>query len=131
MSPETNPLREPPCIMVVEDEVLIRAALAERLRMKGVSVVEAANADEAWSYLEAGGAADLIFSDVRLGGSMDGAELARRVREKHPAVAILLTSATTPPPGIDRATFIAKPYDFPRIVVTLLRAVGIADPDAP
>jgi len=131
MSPETNPLREPPCIMVVEDEVLIRAALAERLRMKGVSVVEAANADEAWSYLEAGGATDLIFSDVRLGGSMDGAELARRVRATHPAVAILLTSGTTPPPGIDRAIFIAKPYDFPRIVLTLLRAAGIADPDAP
>ena len=40
---------------MVEDEALIRFAMAEALRELGVSVVEAASADEAWQYLTAGG----------------------------------------------------------------------------
>jgi CheY-like chemotaxis protein len=43
-----------PRILVVEDEALIRFAIAEALRELGVSVMEAASADEAWQYLTAG-----------------------------------------------------------------------------
>jgi two-component system, response regulator PdtaR len=42
-------------ILVVEDEALIRFAIAEALRELGASVVEAASADEAWQYLTTGG----------------------------------------------------------------------------
>ena len=44
----------PPRILVVEDEALIRFAMAGALRDLGASVVEAASADEAWQYLTAG-----------------------------------------------------------------------------
>ena len=50
--PQTRAEMEPQAaavrILVVEDEAFIRFAMAEALREKGVSVVEAASADEAW-----------------------------------------------------------------------------------
>jgi CheY-like chemotaxis protein len=64
-----------PRILVVEDEALIRFDMAEALRGLGVSVVEAASADEAWQYLTDGGSVDLVFTDHRMPGSMTGGQL--------------------------------------------------------
>jgi CheY-like chemotaxis protein len=79
-------------ILVVEDEPLIRFAIAEALREEGASVIEAATADEAWRYLSGGEPVDLIFTDHRMPGSMTGAQLAVRVRRKYPPVAVVVTS---------------------------------------
>ncbi|MGH6990187.1 MAG: response regulator [Stellaceae bacterium] len=112
----------------MEDDVLIRALLAARLRMDGVRVIEAADADEAWSYLQAGGVVNLLFSDVRMAGSMDGIELGRRVRAVHRGVRVVLTSGAPPAgSGVDPDSFIRKPYDFPQLVAQLRRALGLTD----
>ena len=79
-------------ILVVEDEPLIRFAMAEALRELGILVVEAASADEAWQYLTAGGSVDLVFTDHRMPGSMMGAHLAARIRQ-HYSIGVVLTSA--------------------------------------
>jgi CheY-like chemotaxis protein len=79
-------------ILVVEDEPLIRFAIAEALRDEGASVIEAATADEAWRYLSAGASLDLIFTDHRMPGSMTGAQLAVRVRRQYPSVEVVVTS---------------------------------------
>jgi CheY-like chemotaxis protein len=65
---ESAPQSVPARILVVEDEPLIRFAMAEALRELGVSVVEAASTDEAWQYLTAGGSVDLVFTDHRMRG---------------------------------------------------------------
>jgi two-component system, response regulator PdtaR len=44
----------PARILVVEDEVLIRALIAEELRLEGFSVIEASRADDALTYIKAG-----------------------------------------------------------------------------
>jgi two-component system, response regulator PdtaR len=132
LTPELNPEERPACLLLVEDDVLIRALLAGRLRMEGVRIVEAADADEAWTYLEAGGAVDLIFSDVRMAGSMNGLEFARRVRTAHPEVKVVLTSGAMPPEGaLEAGSFIRKPYEFPKLVAFLLNALGLTSRDAP
>jgi CheY-like chemotaxis protein len=87
-------------------------ALAEDLRDAGYSVVEASNADEAMAYLSTGSQINLVFSDIRMPGSMDGLELARRLSVEHPALPVLLASAGTE--GI--ATFIAKPYKMEQVL---------------
>jgi CheY-like chemotaxis protein len=79
-------------ILVVEDEPLIRFAMAEALRELGVSVVEAASADDAWQYLMAGGLVDLVFTDHRMPGSMTGAQLAGRIRRQYPTLIVIVTS---------------------------------------
>jgi CheY-like chemotaxis protein len=50
-----------PCILVVEDEFLIRYMLSEELRESGYQVIEAANATEALAIID-GKAPDLIGS---------------------------------------------------------------------
>jgi CheY-like chemotaxis protein len=94
--PQTRAEMEPQAaavrILVVEDEAFIRFAMAEALREKGVCVVEAASADEAWQYLTAGGSVDLVFTDHRMPGSMTGAQLAARIRTQY-RIAVIVTSA--------------------------------------
>ncbi len=53
-------------VMVVENEVYTRAAVAEKLRETGLTVVEAANDAEAETYLERGEPVDLVLRDVQL-----------------------------------------------------------------
>jgi CheY-like chemotaxis protein len=82
----------PARILVVEDEALIRFAIAEALRELGVSVVEAASADEAWQYLTVRGSVDLVFTDHRMPGSMTGGQLATRIRRQYPSLVVIVTS---------------------------------------
>jgi two-component system, response regulator PdtaR len=108
---ESAPGSAPARILVVEDEALIRFAMAEALRELGVSVVEAATADEAWRYLTAGGSVDLVFTDHLMPGSMTGAQLADRIRREYPTVIVIVTSGyfndwKWPEP------IVAKPYDL-------------------
>jgi two-component system, response regulator PdtaR len=100
--------------MVVEDEVMVRFPIAEALRVVGLEVIEASNADEAWSYLLSGEAVDLIFSDIQMPGSMDGFELIRRVEERFGHIIVVLTSGRRPAPGTARPHFLAKPYGLRR-----------------
>lgn len=98
-------------VLLVEDEVLIRALLAEELRAAGLVVVEAGTADEAWAYLQSGGYADLVFSDVTMPGSMNGVELVERVKTAFPRIRAIITSGNPGPENISKvATFLQKPY---------------------
>ncbi len=112
-------------VLVVEDEALVRLPIAEYLRDRGYHVLEAENAAEAIALVETA-AVDVVFSDVRMPGRMDGFALARWLREHHPDVPVLLTSGWT---GLDTAAsqgvkVIPKPYSQAQVVQrieTLLR----------
>ena len=53
MVPASKPQKSPASVLVVEDEVLIRAVIADELRAEGFLVIEAATADQALSYFQA------------------------------------------------------------------------------
>jgi two-component system, response regulator PdtaR len=108
-------------ILIVEDEVLTRMTLAEELREAGYSVVEAANADAAMAYLNTGDQIDLVFSDVTMPGSMDGLELARRLRVERPALPIILSSASSQ--GVEAV--ITKPYRMERVLSIISKALRL------
>lgn len=84
-------------ILVVEDEVLIRATLAEFLRESGYRVFETVDVAEAKAVLNAGTPVDLVFSDVIMPGEENGYALARWVREHYPQMPVLLTSGFADP----------------------------------
>lgn len=111
IDPVQNGPAEPPRVLVVEDEVLIRLATSDELRDAGFEVIEAANADEALRYLRSL-PVDAVLTDVRMPGSMDGLDLARLVRRDYPDVAVFIVSghvgAEAPPPGV---SMLGKPYD--------------------
>jgi CheY-like chemotaxis protein len=112
-------------VLVVEDDTLVRVMICEDLRDAGLSVVEAATADEALSYLGAGQRIDLVFTDIQMPGRLDGIGLARLLRERHPALPVVLTSGTAvPPDDLDGALFLPKPYDHRRVAEIALELTG-------
>jgi len=64
-------------VLVVEDEILIRAPVAEYLRRLRYTVVEAADAAEAIAVFVSGELIDVVICDVDMPGTMDGLGLAR------------------------------------------------------
>jgi DNA-binding NtrC family response regulator len=112
-------------VLLVEDEAIVRALLAEELRSTGFKVVEAANADEAWAFLQAGGKADLVFSDVTMPGSMNGVELIRKVKRFYPSMEAIITSGNPGPVSIsDICTFLQKPYRLADAARTVMRCLA-------
>ncbi len=79
-------------LLVAEDDIFIRAMISEFLRDAGFDVAEAASADEAVAIFESGAPIDVLFSDVKMPGSMDGSQLARRVALDWPDTEVILTS---------------------------------------
>jgi two-component system, response regulator PdtaR len=119
---ETKP--RPSYVLVVEDEALIRVLISEELRTAGLSVIEASNADEAWSYAAAGGPIDLLFSDVQMPGSMSGLELARKLKQRSPNLDVIITSGRVKPDDVSEVgAFLAKPYLPERAVAAVLTAL--------
>ena len=104
---------------------MVRAAICEDLRDAGLSVVEAATADEALSYLGAGQRIDLVFTDIQMPGRLDGIGLARRLRARHPALPVVLTSGNAArPDDLNGALFLPKPYDHRRVAEIALALTG-------
>ena len=106
-APELAPAR----IVVVEDEPLVRFAIAEALRDLGVAVVEATTADEAWDYLSTGAPVDLVFTDHQMPGSMTGTQLAMLIRQHHPLIKIIIASGYIDVPERP-VRVLSKPYDM-------------------
>ena len=114
-------------LLVAEDDIFVRSMIAEFLRNAGFDVLEAANADEAMAHFEAGKDIDLLFSDVRMPGSMDGTELAERVKGKWPGTHVVLTSGYSDALLESQARIqepvLAKPYRPLTVLATILSAV--------
>jgi len=102
-------------VLVVEDEILLRSWLAERLRDEGHDVVEAASGDEAKAVLSSPIALsiDVVVTDLELPGSCDGVALTRHINARFPALPVIVASGRPPPTwdGLTIAGFYQKPYD--------------------
>ena len=120
MVPQALPRRRPARVLVVEDEVLIRALIAEELRLAGFRVIEADRADDALTYIESGEQVDLIFSDIWTPGSLDGLQLAEMLHGKFPDIPVILTSGNTDPLHVGiLGTFVPKPYDITQTIALI------------
>jgi CheY-like chemotaxis protein len=121
-SGQPGPDGDPLVVLLVEDEILIRLCTAEQLRCEGFTVLEAANADEAVAILESGVRIDLVLTDVRMPGSIDGLGLARIARSQWPRLKVAICSGQDHSGAIDAQiadAFILKPHDD----MTLMRLI--------
>jgi two-component system, response regulator PdtaR len=126
MVPEPISNHVPAHILVIEDDELIRMMVADELRTTGFVVAEADSADVAKSYLDSGNQVDLIFSDVRMPGSLDGLDLARLVHVRCPTLPIILASGYVGSDDIgDVGQFLPKPYDVDRAVSLIRSTLGL------
>ncbi len=109
-SPLPSPLSK--TVLIVEDDVLQRLFLTEILEDQGMLVLQAANALEAIRQLEANPGVQLLFTDIRLSGEIDGLDLLRLVHMRWPHISLLTTSGRLRPHFAelpDDARFISKP----------------------
>ena len=100
-------------ILIAEDEALLRMVAHDVLVEAGYSVIEAVNAGEALLLLDARPDTRVLFTDVRMPGSLDGFALAHIVSRKCPYVGILVASGDLRPRPADLppgARFLPKPY---------------------
>ena len=103
----------PTIVLIVEDEYLIRMNARDMVEESGYAVLEARNADEAITILEARADIAVIFTDVQMPGSMDGLKLAAAVRNRWPPVKIIAASGRTKLTDADLpegAHHMSKPY---------------------
>jgi two-component system, response regulator PdtaR len=119
-------------ILVIEDEVLTRALIAEDLRLAGFSVIEADRADDALTYIKAGKQVDLVFSDIQTPGLLDGVQLAEALRDKYPDILVILTSGNAEPKHVGTLwTFVPKPYDVTQTIALMSAILAQKSPDEP
>lgn len=78
-------------ILVVDDEVNIRSALAKMLERQGHSVMTAGNGDEALARMTAG-SYGLVLLDLKMPG-LDGMGLLRRIKEVSPDTEVIVMTA--------------------------------------
>ena len=123
---ECDPARK--CILVVEDELLIRLMLSDGLREEGYHVIEACNADEAQTILQTA-VPDMLISDVRMPGSLDGIELLKLVRDEFPLLPVIIASGHLDPTqaqAVGATQFFRKPYSMEHVIQSVRAAVGPA-----
>lgn len=81
-----------PDIMVVEDDVTNRETLVMILQGEGFRVIEAGSGDVALTILENQNV-DLVLSDVRMPGSIDGIALLQEIKKRDKFVEVILITA--------------------------------------
>jgi PAS domain S-box-containing protein len=120
-------------VLIVEDEVAVRAVARMALRRLGYTVLEADNAQAALRlWTELGGRVDLLFTDIVMPGGMSGHELAARLQLMRPELKILFCSGYTREaeafdPGEGRsANFLPKPYKAGDLALAVRRVLAQA-----
>lgn len=118
----------PASILVVEDDVLTRCAIADELRSEGYRVLEASSAEDAITILGFV-PVHLAFIDLHIPGPRDGIRVAQFARDRRPQPKIVLTSGRVRPEHLPDAEgygpFVVKPYLIDRV---LLLMKDILDP---
>lgn len=109
LTPEEQPA---PRILVVEDDVVIRAGAAQFLRDAGFDVLEAVDGDGAVEILQAAPDVRLVFIDVTLPGDMSGLDLLEIIQRDFPLVKMLFTSGVVTGDRLEQRglPFLRKPY---------------------
>jgi len=82
-------------VLVVEDDEDVRNTVVDMLSNLGYRVLKAKDAASALAIVESGVPVDVLFSDVVMPGPMRSPEMARKVRERLPGIAVLFTSGYT------------------------------------
>lgn len=113
-----------PVILLVEDNVLVRFTTADILREAGFDVLEAVDASEALALLTTGHPLDLVLTDIRMPGHMDGVQLANVIKNTRPNLPVALLSSHLDRPDHAADVFISKPYDPQKLVEVAERLIG-------
>jgi two-component system, response regulator PdtaR len=108
-------------VLVVEDEPLLLLMAGDLVEDAGLEPIFASNADDAVRILEDREDIGIVFTDVRMPGSIDGIKLAAAVRDRWPPIKLVVVSGhlVGDPDLPEGALFFRKPYRSDEIISTL------------
>ena len=110
---EQSPSRQ---ILIVDDEEVVRSLCSRLLTPLGYSVETAADGHQALACLEKQ-FCDLVITDYRMPGGLDGLELGHAIKRRYPNTQIILMTAF---PAVNTAVemlrigaydYLIKPFD--------------------
>jgi len=123
--PDTERTAPSTAVLVVEDDAFLRSSIASFLERRGFAVSAAGCASDAIRILMTKTPVEVVLTDVRMPGYLDGLDLARWVRDERPGITVIVTSAD--PRASELAarmvgarSVIPKPYD-PEAVESRIR----------
>ena len=124
------------CILIVEDDGLIRVPLAEYLRECGYQILEAVSASEARQLIASGEwRVDIVLADA---GPPDesGFSLSAWIRREHPAVSVILVgtlakAAEKAGELCDEGPALSRPYDHRTVLDRIRRLLAARDRNDP
>jgi len=99
-------------VLVVEDEPFILDMISQELTDLGFTVLAAETGEAALSIIESGQTVDVLFTDIRLPGELDGWRLAAIVREAKSELPVIYATGYTVERGtaVPGSVFLKKPY---------------------
>lgn len=115
-----------PTILIAEDERAIRELLSHSLGQNGFTVLVAEDAEEALKIAATHeGSIDLLLTNVQMPG-MNGVDLAREVRRRHPEMLVLLVSGYADGIAILQVGwyFLKKPFRPSAVVAKVNEVLG-------
>lgn len=109
-----------PTLLVVDDEPLVADFVTEILEPEGFNIIAADSADAALSLLEKEDAnIDILLTDIRMPGSMDGAQLANLVWQRWADMPIIVMSGYETPSTASikcKVRFLPKPWSIGQLI---------------
>lgn len=119
-------------VLVVEDEWLLRDAIVGYLEDAGCRVLEAASGEDALSVLDHEQAIDVLLTDIRLNGGINGWEVGEAFRQKHADIPVIYASGHSiePPRQVPGSVFFNKPYNPSEVLDACQRMAGARRPAA-
>lgn len=120
-----------PAVLVVDDEELIRDLVEETLKDAGYDIATAATGAEALAHLERHEGFVGLVTDVNLGASPTGWDVARRAREISPTIAVIYMTGDSAhewsAQGVPQSTVVTKPFATSQIAVGLANILNTTD----
>jgi two-component system NtrC family sensor kinase len=112
----------------VEDNTDIAEVTRANLEELGFQVTHAGDAAAALDLLKQGRPFNLVFSDIVMPGELNGVDLARTIRDRHPSTPILLTTgySNVAQSAMDEGfPILRKPYDTAELSNHINRTIRV------
>lgn len=118
----------PLTVLIVEDEELLSETMVSALSDRGFTVLKAETAEQALTLIEGEEPVDVLFTDIRLPGPLNGWDVAERFRAKNPYGPVIYATGFTEGPlrRVSQSAFLPKPYRPSAIVAEIRRLSGPA-----